>query len=183
MLAASDVTIRHLARGDETEALAAHHALVADGFNFLLEHVEGESWGNFVERLAMIERGEQLAPGRVPAAFLVGVVENRIAGRVSVRYELNDYLADVGGHIGYGVVPRFRRRGVASALLRSGLDSLAARGVERALVTCDEDNVASRGVTERMGGRPDERRPRAVRDDETKLRFLVPTAYPGPVPR
>lgn len=170
------MTIRSLAADDESEALAAHHALAADGFDFLLDRVEGEDWADFVRRLARIERGEQLALGRVPAAFLVAVVGDRIAGRVSVRFELNDYLADVGGHIGYGVVPRFRRRGVASALLRSGLDALAARGVERALVTCDEDNVASRGVIERLGGRPDEERPRAVRGAESKLRFFVSTA-------
>ncbi|WP_167131467.1 GNAT family N-acetyltransferase [Paramicrobacterium chengjingii] len=179
MLAASDVTIRSLAVGDEREALAAHHALVADHFDFLLERVEAESWADFVQRLTKIERGEQLAPGRVPAAFLIAEVDNRIAGRVSVRFELNDYLADVGGHIGYGVVPRFRRRGVASALLRSGLDALAARGVASALVTCDVGNVASRGVIERMGGRPDAERPRAVRGTETKLRYFVPTARTG----
>ncbi|GAB2512228.1 GNAT family N-acetyltransferase [Paramicrobacterium agarici] len=174
MLAASDVTIRPLAVDDEAEAQAAHKALAADGFSFLLEQVEGQSWHDYVQRLAEIERGERLAPGRVPAAFLVAEVDGRIAGRVSVRFELNDYLADVGGHIGYGVVPRFRRRGVASALLRRGLHELAARGTERALITCDDDNVASKGVIVRAGGVPDARRPRAVRDGEAKLRFFVP---------
>lgn len=176
MRAESDLIIRPLAVADEEDALAACHALAADGFDFLLYRIEGEDWPDFVTRLAAIERGEQLAPGRVPAAFLVAEVDGRLAGRISVRYELTEYLADVGGHLGYGVVPRFRRRGIASALLRRGLDDLAARGVDRALVTCDDGNVASRGVIERAGGHPDAERPRAVRGDDAKLRFIVPTA-------
>ncbi|MCW4458048.1 GNAT family N-acetyltransferase [Microbacterium sp. MPKO10] len=173
----TDVIVRPLAISDEAEAHAAHHSLAADSFEFLQDRVDGEAWADYVARVAAIERGEQLAPGRVPAAFRVAEIDGRIAGRVSVRFELTDYLADVGGHIGYGVVPRFRRRGVACALLRHGLDALAHRGVDHALVTCDDDNIASRGVIEKLGGHPDHGRPRAVRDGEAKLRFWVPTSH------
>lgn len=173
----TDVIVRPLAISDETEALAAHHSLAADSFEFLQDRIDGEAWDDYVARVAAIERGEQLAPGRVPAAFRVAEIDGRIAGRVSVRFELTDYLAELGGHIGYAVVPRFRRRGVACALLRRGLDTLARLGVEYALVTCDDDNVASRGVIEKLGGRPDRERPHVVRDGESKLRFWVPTSH------
>jgi predicted acetyltransferase len=88
----------------------------------------------------------------VPATFLVADVEGALVGRVSIRHELNDYLARVGGHIGYGVRPRHRRRGFATEILRQALVVARAEGVEPVLVTCDEDNLASATVIERVGG-------------------------------
>jgi predicted acetyltransferase len=73
-------------------------------------------------------------------------------GRVSIRHELNAYLAEVGGHIGYGVRPGFRRRGYATAILRQSLPVAASIGLERVLVTCDADNVGSSTVIESCGG-------------------------------
>lgn len=107
-------------------------------------------------------------PGRVPAAMLWAVEDGEWLGRVSVRFELNEYLASVGGHIGYAVRPSARRRGVATALLRAGLAELHARGVDEARVTCDDDNVASSRTIERCGG---------VLEDVTDgtRRYWVPT--------
>ena len=67
-------------------------------------------------------------------------------GRVSVRLVLNDWLARYGGHVGYGVLPQHRRKGVATALLREALSILHAHDVEQALVVCDDDNEASKSV-------------------------------------
>jgi predicted acetyltransferase len=88
----------------------------------------------------------------VPATFLVAVIGDQIVGRVSIRHELNDFLLNFGGHIGYGVRPAYRRRGYASEILRQALIITRAEGVDRVLVTCDEDNVASAKVIERHGG-------------------------------
>lgn len=167
--------IRPLTDADETQALQAHDVLAADDFSFLLDLVDGEPWSDYVERIAAISRGERLAPGRVPAVFAVADVAGRIAGRVSVRLELNEYLAEFGGHIGYAVMPEFRRRGIATALLRYGLDTLAGNGVDAALVTCDADNEASRAVIEACGGGADAERPRVGPADDEKLRFWIPT--------
>jgi predicted acetyltransferase len=57
-------------------------------------------------------RSLDLAEDRVPGTFLVAAVGGTIVGRISIRHELNDFLAHEGGHIGYGVLPRYRRRGV-----------------------------------------------------------------------
>ena len=81
-----------------------------------------------------------------------------LAGRVSVRHEFNDFLAAYGGHIGYCVRPRFRRRGLATEILGQALIIARAHGVDRVLVTCDEDNLASAKVIESHGGVLEDRR-------------------------
>ena len=73
-------------------------------------------------------------------------------GRVSIRYTLNEALAEKGGHVGYGVRPAFRRRGFASEILRQSVARIRAAGTERILVVCDDDNMGSATVIERCGG-------------------------------
>jgi predicted acetyltransferase len=69
-----------------------------------------------------------------------------------VRHELNEFLWLKGGHIGYGVLPAFRGRGVGKRLLQRGLHVTTALGIKSALVTCDADNFASRRIIESAGG-------------------------------
>jgi predicted acetyltransferase len=56
-------------------------------------------------------------------------------------------------HIGYVVVPEFRRRGHATAMLRRSLEIVRRDlGIDRVLLTCDDDNVASIRTIEKNGG-------------------------------
>ena len=98
-------------------------------------------------------RGENLPPGHMPSTFLLAFVGERIVGRVSLRHALNPFLERVGGHIGYVVVPEFRRRGYATEILRQAL-RIAGHdfGIRRVLVTCDDDNVGSIKTIEKNGG-------------------------------
>lgn len=149
---ASGLLLRPLSVADEPTVRAADDELAIDGFSFLLDEVDGESWGEYLARLARMARGADVPPDRVPATFLVAEVGGVIVGRTSVRHQLNEYLAVAGGHIGYGVRPGFRRRGYATEILRQSLWRARAVGVEAALVTCDIDNVGSATVIERCGG-------------------------------
>jgi len=88
----------------------------------------------------------------VPGTFLVADVAREIVGRASIRFRLNAFLLQQGGHVGYGVLPQHRRRGYATEILRQSLVIARAAGVDRVLVTCDEDNVGSRAVIEACGG-------------------------------
>ena len=88
----------------------------------------------------------------MPGTFLVADVAGEIVGRTSIRFTLNAFLAERGGHIGYGVLPQHRRRGYATEILRQSLIIARAAGVGRVLVTCDQDNVGSRTVIESCGG-------------------------------
>jgi predicted acetyltransferase len=97
-------------------------------------------------------RGIDLPVNRVRAAFLAADVDGQLVGCASIRFELNELLAARGGHIGYAVIPAFRRRGYATAILNESVKIARSEGVDAVLVACDEDNVGSASVIERCGG-------------------------------
>ena len=137
---------------DEQAARSAHETLEAAGYTFLFDHDPDEPWAAAIERDRGQLRGIDLPPGRVPAAFLLAWVGDQLVGRASIRFELNEYLAEAGGHIGYAVLPEHRRRGHATEILRQSLVIARAGGVWDVLVTCAVDSVGSRAVIERCGG-------------------------------
>ena len=158
--------LRPLALDDEREAIAAH----AEVQDFLL-HWNNQAWSDYLRQLGDLRRGIAIPEGLVPATFLVADVGSRLVGRTSIRHDLNDYLLNVGGHIGYAVRPAFRRLGYATDVLRQSLVVARAEGVSRVLVTCDDDNVGSIAVIERAGGRLED-----VRFDENgvpKRRYWI----------
>lgn len=107
----------------------------------------------YLEVLDEQERGVNLPPGHVPTTFLFAFVGTHIVGRTSIRHHLNQSLERTGGHIGYVVVPEFRRRGYANQILSLSLQIARAKlGIRRLLVTCDQDNIGSMKVIERCGG-------------------------------
>jgi len=75
-----------------------------------------------------------------------------VVGFLALRHELNAWLLEEGGHIGYSVRPSRRREGHASRALALAVRRAAELGIEQALVTCDEDNHASARTIERNGG-------------------------------
>lgn len=121
--------------------------------------------GLLLDALASSPRG----PSHVAQTTLWWVEGRRVIGRLSIRHELNDWLRTTGGHIGYDVRPSERRRGHATAMLRSGLPVAHALGIDPVLVTCDHGNVGSRKVIEANGGVADN-------PTTTKLRYWVATA-------
>ncbi|HEU5084501.1 MAG TPA: GNAT family N-acetyltransferase [Acidimicrobiales bacterium] len=137
---------------DEAACRAAHDALAAEGFEFLLVFDPDEPWARHVARVEAHRRGADLPDGFVASTFLLAEVDGQVVGRTSIRHELNEFLLTVGGHIGYAVLPEHRRRGHATEILRQSLVLTRALGIDRALVTCDEGNVASAAVIERCGG-------------------------------
>lgn len=90
--------------------------------------------------------------GRVHNDLYWIVDEGEVVGFLSFRHALNDYLREVGGHIGYAVRESRRRRGYASAALGLALERAREIGLDRVLVTCDDDNEPSARTIERAGG-------------------------------
>jgi predicted acetyltransferase len=151
---AEDIQLRTVRPGDEAAFRVAADAFqgVKPAWCFAFAYDASGVFGEYIQRLERWSRGLDLPKNFVPNTFLIAAEDDVIVGRVSIRHELNDWLAAFGGHIGYGVVPSRRRRGYATRMLELALPVAAVLGIQRALVTCDVGNVASRRVIEKNGG-------------------------------
>jgi predicted acetyltransferase len=109
-----------------------------------------EQSSHFVERLLRSEVTPE--PGLVAETTYWGTIGNQVVGRIALRHELNENLAEFGGHIGYEAHPLFRRQGVATEMLRKVLQTPRALRMSRVLVTCAPDNWGSNKVIQANGG-------------------------------
>ena len=144
--------LRPLALEDEAQALQGHSELAIENWVYLLGYKKDMLWPEYLEFLDHESKRTELKEGRVPATFLIAEQDGNLVGRTSIRHDLNDYLFNVGGHIGYGVRPNYRRLGFATEILRQSLNYTYGLGITKVLVTCDEDNLGSIKVIESQGG-------------------------------
>lgn len=147
-----DLILRELRESDERalrDAVAAWPA--EEEMTFAPEYDASQPFAAYVAKLEGFARGENLPPRWVPSITMFGFAGDVIVGRLQLRLELNE-LRMIMGQIGYVVLPQFRKRGYASAMLRQGLDRARTAGMTRVLITCDDGNVASMRTIERGGG-------------------------------
>jgi RimJ/RimL family protein N-acetyltransferase len=79
------------------------------------------------------------------------VESDRVLGGIALRHGDDDYVR-WAGHVGYGIRPSARRRGLATWALGRMLDEARVAGLDRLLAVCAVDNVASVKTIERCGG-------------------------------
>ena len=144
--------LRALRTSDEHVFSEAHRELAAEGFEFGIHYQPGMPWDDYLRAVSDQALGLHLPPGWVRNTRLLADVDGTLVGRTSIRHELNDFLLNYGGHIGYAVVPDQRRRGYATEILRQSIIVAHALGIERVLVTCDDDNIGSVKTIEACGG-------------------------------
>ncbi len=118
-------------------------------WEFAFQYDPSEPFPVYVNRVNSWPKGVE---GFVPSSYLVAVVDEKIVGRVSIRHELNDFLKEYGGHVGYGVIPSERRKGYATEILRQSMGFCSSLGLDSIMISCDFDNDASRKVIEKNGG-------------------------------
>ena len=110
--------------------------------------------------------------GLVPSSTYLAVREkdNYIVGMIDIRHYLNEYLTQVGGHIGYGVRKTERNKSYAKQMLKLALEKCKELKIKKVLITCDEDNIASEKVILSANAKLEDIR---NVDGENKKRFWI----------
>ncbi len=136
----------------------AHHewgqGLHEDGFGLLSDDDVATPVGftAWVRRLHDESQWGQ-TPGakRTHTTYWWIVEAESVLGAIALRRETNEWTLRVG-HVGYGVRPSARGRGLATWALGEVLSTAWLDGLPRILVCCREDNPASARVVEHHGG-------------------------------
>ncbi|MFI6883833.1 GNAT family N-acetyltransferase [Streptosporangium canum] len=89
--------------------------------------------------------------GRTRCTYRWIIEGGRVLGGIALRHEFNDFVLRAG-HIGYGIRPSARQRGLATWALGRMLDEARVLGLDQVLIVCEVDNLASAKTIERHGG-------------------------------
>lgn len=69
--------------------------------------------------------------------------EGKFVGAFNLRTELNDFLMFIGGNVGYGVAPKYRRMGYATKGLSLLILKAREFGMNKLLIAAKEENIGS----------------------------------------
>ncbi len=108
--------------------------------------------------------------GLVPDStfFCLDEERNIFVGAVNIRHYLNERLLLNGGHIGDGVRPSERRKGIATEMIRLALLECKRLGIGKVLMVCDKNNVGSAKSILKNGG---------VLENEVEVNGVVEQRY------
>ena len=148
-----DIDIRALSVQDGAAFERAKLSVPADNPHFFQWLEPGMGLYDYVARLDDRRAGRHLRAHEVPSSLLFAFFGSALVGRYSFRPHLTPELEAYAGHVGYGVLPEYRRMGVATRLLKHAMAHGAKTyNIEHLIVTCDEGNLASQGVITKCGG-------------------------------
>lgn len=136
---------------DEIKAVDAGLPWQYSGLANLEETTSYEDW---VKEKANEKNGIDLRDGYVPCTtlFLKRMSDNKVCGSISIRHELNEFLFNFGGHIGYSVTPSERGKGYGKLQLKMALEIASYLGIEKCLITADKTNTLSNKTIISEGG-------------------------------
>lgn len=124
-----------------------NNEVIHGGFN--LAEFTIEEWIQFINNIKDIDTGTS---GYVSAHTFFALVDGKIVEIVNARHNLNDYLLNYDGHIGYSVRKNERNKGYEKSMLKYACSFLFSLGLDKILVTCDHENIASKKTIESCGG-------------------------------
>lgn len=105
-----------------------------------------------LEKIHKFSAGIDLPEGYVPSSTWWLVEDEELIGVTNIRHCLNSEIKHCGGHMGMGIRPSYRRRGLGKRLMRLSIEKLYGMGVGAIHIHCYRENSASSGCIVANGG-------------------------------
>lgn len=117
---------------------------------YAIRKADYHNYKEYVSNLEVRDASEGFVPDST--YFCLDEDRNIFVGAVNIRHFLNDSLLLNGGHIGDGVRPTERGKGIATKMIALALEKCRALGIEKVLMVCDKSNAASAKTIINNGG-------------------------------
>lgn len=109
-------------------------------------------FSSLLGRLADFQAGRNLPKGYVASSTFWMVDAGQILGVSNLRHTLNRKIRRCGGHIGLGIRPSQRGKGLGTELMSLTIQQAWQRGIDEVHIHCHKANVASARIIEANGG-------------------------------
>lgn len=115
-----------------------------------IRRLDHRDFENYLENLEVRDDSQGLIPDST--FFCLDEERDIFVGAVNIRHYLNERLLLNGGHIGDGVLPSERRKGIATRMIALALEECRKLGIRRVLMVCDRENIGSARSIQKNGG-------------------------------
>ena len=115
---------------------------------------EYENFEKWLEKLELMKNIETCPSDRCIGReyFLIRESDEKIVGMINLRWNLNEWMLEYGGHIGYGIRPTERRKGYNKINLYLCLLKAKEFGLDKVLLTASDNNLGSISTIKALGG-------------------------------
>ncbi len=111
-----------------------------------------EDFPALLKRLERLSQGTNVPAGYVPSTTFWLVEGSEILGVSNLRHYLNRRIRHTGGHIGLGIRPACRGRGLGSLLMSLTIQEARKREIGELHIHCHKDNGAAARIIIGNGG-------------------------------
>ena len=117
---------------------------------YAIRRLDYRDFETYCYNLEIRDAGSGLVPDST--FFCLDEDRNIIVGAVNIRHYLNESLLLNGDHIGDGVRPSERRKGIATKMIALALEECKKLGIKKVLMVCDKGNIGSAKSIMNNGG-------------------------------
>ena len=108
---------------------------------YSIRKIDYHDFDYYCNNLDVKENSNNLVPDST--FFCIDEDRDIVVGAINIRHYLNESLLLNGGHIGDGVRPSERRKGVATKMISLALQECKKLGIYKVLLVCDKKNIGS----------------------------------------
>lgn len=117
---------------------------------YAIRRIDYHDFGYYCDNLEVKNASGTLVPDST--FFCLDEARDIVVGAVNIRHYLNESLLLNGGHIGNGVRPSERRKGIATKMIALALNECRKLGIDKVLMVCNKDNIGSAKSIQNNGG-------------------------------